>query len=653
MALIDDLLERIGEAALQDAIREEIQKLRSQKAFGLVFERHIPELTVVTDAPIKPGDRVRRRDKSAGDQEFVIEAINSRSAVIREVDGERLESSERLRRQDLACVKRFGEPVFPALKLIEQVARDKEAPTHTVINGENFHALQLLTLFGEGFADCVYLDPPYNTGKRDWRYNNHFVDKRDGWRHSKWLSFMERRLKLAKRLLREDGVLAISIDENEHHHLVCLLEQMFVGWDIVSVAVIHNPRGIQGDNFSTTNDFAVFVTPPEQKVIAPRPVSPEELTERRFRVWGNESLRTDAKNCFYPIYIEEDTVVGFGKIPSSDFHPGEAVVDLGNGRFEVWPIDNSGTERKWRNERKTVEQVAHLLEPEWKNGTLQISIVKDSALHKSIWSGSRYDAGSHGKRLLKEAFQVDFDYPKSIYTMRDLLYACVGLRPDAVVVDYMGGSGTTLNALCLLNAEDGGRRRCILVTNNEVGAKAEKALLKAGLVPGDEEYEDHGIFKAVTLPRCKAAITGSLESGEAVPGYYLGGRSRSLGFEENVAFFDLVYLDPDEVELGRAFSSLEPILWLAAGAKRPHQPHSDKGYFVEPNEGYAALFDDVLMEEFSRMLLEQDFEGIIFHMTSSPEAYAELLSLLRGKWQTLMLYRDYLSGCRDRSRLQA
>jgi adenine-specific DNA-methyltransferase len=652
MALIDDLLERIGEPALQEAIRGEVQKLRSQKSFGLVFERHIPELTVVTDAPIKAGDRVRRRDRSAEDREFVVEEVNSRSAVVREVEGEKAGPPERLRKDDLACVKRFGEPVFPALKLLEQVVRDEEAPTHAVINGENLYVLQLLTLFGEGFADCVYLDPPYNTGKRDWRYNNHFVDRRDGWRHSKWLSFMERRLKLAKRLLGEDGVLAISIDENEHHHLVCLLEQMFVGWDIVSVAIAHNPRGIQGDNFSITNDFAVFVTPPEQKVIAPRPVAPEELTERRFRVWGNESLRTDAKNCFYPIYVEENSVAGFGKVPPADFHPEQAVVDLGNGRLEVWPIDNSGIERKWRNERKTVERIAHLLEPEWKNGTLQISIVKDSALHKSIWSGSRYDSGSHGKRLLKEAFQVDFDYPKSIYTMRDLLYACVGQRPDAVVVDYMGGSGTTLNALCLLNAEDGGRRRCILATNNEVGEKAEKRLLKAGLAPGDVDYEAEGIFRAVTWPRCKAAITGSLENGAALPGDYLGGRARNLGFEENVAFFELVYLDPDEVELDRAFSGLEPVLWLSAGARRPYRPHAGNGYFVEVAEGYAVLFDDGLLEEFSDVLREQGFEGSVFHVTTSPEAFAELASLSSGKWRALMLYRDYLSECRDRARLQ-
>jgi adenine-specific DNA-methyltransferase len=653
MALIDDLLDQIGERGLQDAIRGELEKLRLHKAFGLVFERHIPELAVVADAPIRPGDRVRRRDSSDKDLEFVVEAINARTATVRPIAAEELGPAEQIRPCDLACVKRFGDPVFPALKLIEQVVRGEERPTHTVINGENFHALQLLTLFGEGFADCVYLDPPYNTGKRDWRYNNHFVDKRDGWRHSKWLSFMERRLKLAKRLLRADGVLAISIDENEHHHLVCLLEQMFVGWDIASVAIVHNPRGIQGDNFSITNDFAVFVTPPDRKVIAARRVSPEELTEKRFRVWGNESLRTDAKNCFYPIYVEENVVVGFGRVPSSDFHPDAAVTDLGNGRYEVWPIDNSGVERKWRNERKTVEQVAHMLEPEWKKGTLQISIVKDSAMHKSVWSGSRYDGGAHGKRLLKEAFEVDFDYPKSLYTMRDLLYACVGPRRDAVVVDYMGGSGTTLNALCLLNAEDGGSRRCVLITNNEVGEKAERRLRKAGLAPGDDEYEACGIFNAVTLPRCRAAVSGSLRDGRPVTGHYLGGRARSLGFEENVAFFDLVYLDPDQVELGRAFSRLDPVLWLAAGANQPFQPQADSGYFVAPEFGYAALFDDALMEEFCRALIDADFDGIVFHATSSPEAYAELSTQLGSRLPTFMLYRDYLAECRDRSRLAA
>jgi adenine-specific DNA-methyltransferase len=192
----------------------------------------------------------------------------------------------------LASVKQFGEPVFPGLRSIERITRSPDRPFHAVINGENFHALQLFTIFGERSIDCLYLDPPYNTGALDWKYNNRFVDKSDGWRHSKWLSFMERRLELGKLLLKPDGVLVIAIDENEHAHLVCLLEQLFVGWSITSVALVHNPRGVQGDNFSHNNEFAVFVTPPGAKVIAKRELSDDAPRERRFRTWGDESKRS-------------------------------------------------------------------------------------------------------------------------------------------------------------------------------------------------------------------------------------------------------------------------------------------------------------------------------------------------------------------------
>lgn len=162
-----------------------------------------------------------------------------------------------------------------------------------------------------------------------------------------------------------------------------------------------------------------------------------------FRVWGDQSERKTAKNCFFPIYVQDEGVVGFGEVPPDDFHPESAVIDQGDGRYEVWPIDNSRTERKWRNQRKTIDQVAHLLRPEWSKGQLQIRIDKDTAMHKTVWSGSRYDAGSHGKRLLNKVLGVDFDYPKSLYAMRDILYACTGNRKDAVILDYLAGSGTT------------------------------------------------------------------------------------------------------------------------------------------------------------------------------------------------------------------
>lgn len=647
MALIDELLKQVGGDGLRDALAKEVDKLRQRKAFGLVFEKHIPELAVVADAPIRPGMVVQRRDRPEEDIEYVVDSVTAQKATVRSF-GRSDSSSKDLPLRCLAVAKHFGKPIFPGLRLVDQLSQSDSRPVHPVINGENFHVLQLLTIFGEAFVDCIYLDPPYNTGSQDWKYNNRFVDKNDRWRHSKWLSFMERRLQFAKRLLKPDGVLVISIDENEHAHLCCLLGQIFVGWDITSVAIIHNPRGIQGDNFSITNDFAVFVTPPGAKVISPRKLTKDAPRETRFQVWGDQSKRTQAKNCFYPIYVEDDVVVGFGDVPPKSFHPDTPFRDLGNGRYEVWPIDNAGIERKWRNERKTVEGVAHLLRPEWIRDRLQIRIDKDTAMHKSVWSGSLYDAGSHGKRLLTKIFGVDFDYPKSIYTMRDILYACTGVRKNAVILDYMAGSGTTLHATWLLNAADGGSRQCILVTNNEVGAKVAAKLHKEGKFIGDAAYEKHGIFQAVTVPRCKAALTGMSANGKPAQGQYDGGRARAKGFEENVAFFDLVYLDSDDVELGRAFDQITPALWFASGARSKYEvPRIGPGFIIDPANGYAVLFDDAMMTKFEEAMVGLPEITQVFHSTNAPDAFAELVVRLGAERNTHMLYRDYLSRCRS------
>ena len=128
---------------------------------------------------------------------------------------------------DLLLLQDLGEPLYPALVPLGELQRGGGAPAHVVIEGENYHTLQLLTFLLTKSVDCIYIDPPYNTGARDWKYSNRFVDANDQWRHSKWLSMMERRLRLAGRLLKTDGVLIVTVDANEVHHLGLLLEQLF------------------------------------------------------------------------------------------------------------------------------------------------------------------------------------------------------------------------------------------------------------------------------------------------------------------------------------------------------------------------------------------------------------------------------------------
>ena len=145
---------------------------------------------------------------------------------------------------ELVLVVHFGEPIYPVLTPIDRVERGgPDKPWHILINADNYHALQLLLYSHERKIDLIYIDPPYNTGARDWKYNNDYVDRSDIWRHSKWLSMMKKRLLLAKRLLKPDGVLVIAIDDNEARHLGTLLDELLPEFDATAITVVHNPRG--------------------------------------------------------------------------------------------------------------------------------------------------------------------------------------------------------------------------------------------------------------------------------------------------------------------------------------------------------------------------------------------------------------------------
>ena len=224
MGRMDDLISEVKDERLRKELRAALSEIKRFQRFGIVFEEHIPETTLL-DLPIQIGSFVQRRDDEGGrlwrvksftnnDTRVSITAVNDTKAEIVAV-------------KDLLVVKRFGEPIYPALSSHGAIRRGGNKPFHAVVNGENFHVLQLFLYLYEGQVDCIYIDPPFNTGAHDWKYNNRYVDAADGWRHSKWLSFIEKRLRLAKRLLKRDGVLIVAIDEHEVHHLGMLLEKMF------------------------------------------------------------------------------------------------------------------------------------------------------------------------------------------------------------------------------------------------------------------------------------------------------------------------------------------------------------------------------------------------------------------------------------------
>ena len=213
MAAIHDLLAQIQDEALRNRIEQEVDRLSKTKKFGLVFEQHLPECTPLYDMPIKSGSKVMLRNAKEDKSIYVVIKVDDENVVCG--NKENLQEQTIFAKSDVVRIAEFGEAIYPYLKPLDMVCNNPEDDVwHTLIEADNYHALQLLEYLYAGKVDCIYIDPPYNTGARDWKYNNDYVDGNDAYRHSKWLSFMERRLKLAKNLLNpRDSVLIVTIDE--------------------------------------------------------------------------------------------------------------------------------------------------------------------------------------------------------------------------------------------------------------------------------------------------------------------------------------------------------------------------------------------------------------------------------------------------------
>lgn len=351
-------------------------------------------------------------------------------------------------------------------KAVSKIDPDKDS---LLIKGNNLLILHSLKNRYAGKIDLVYIDPPYNpdTDANTFLYNNRF-------NRSSWLTFMANRIDAAKILMKRDGSLIVAIDKNEFYYLGILLEEKFPSHEVHFITIVHNPRGAQGMNFSYTHEYAFFVIPRDQKTIADRAIEEEDIWWSNLRNWGGESERHTAKTCFYPIYVENEEIVGFGDVLPDDAHPKQTEPD--GDRSAVYPIDNSGIERKWRYGRETVESIKHLLQVKKGKSGYEIWIGKDFGQYKTVWNDTRYDANEYGTKILRELVpDCQFKYPKSLWTVYDCLRAIVEGRPDALILDFFAGSGTTGHAVDELNRKDGGRRRFILAEQLAYVDKCTKA----------------------------------------------------------------------------------------------------------------------------------------------------------------------------------
>lgn len=344
-------------------------------------------------------------------------------------------------------------------------AKDKvESITHfserdnLIIKGNNLLVISSLLMRYAGKVKCVYIDPPYNptSNANTFAYNNSF-------NRATWLVFMKTRLQMAKRFLTADGVLIVAIDKNEQPRLQILIEEIFPEYDVDCITVIHNPRGTIGTNFSYTHEYAIFVTPKGVKTICSRTLSEEEIEWSPLRNWGGESLRTDAKNCFYPIIVKDEKIIGFGDVSDDSFHPTSQTERHGD-EYYVYPIDTKGIERKWRYARQTVGSIFDSLRVKKTKTGYDIELGKNFGTYKTVWTDSKFDASVNGTQLLKDLVpNTVFSYPKSLHTVMECVGSVVKQDKSAIVLDFFGGSGTTGHAVMELNKQDGGDRRFILV----------------------------------------------------------------------------------------------------------------------------------------------------------------------------------------------
>jgi adenine-specific DNA-methyltransferase len=270
-------------------------------------------------------------------------------------------------------------------------------------------------------------------------------------------------------------------------------------------------------------------------------------------------------------------------------------------------------------------------------------------LVKTVWHRSRHNAGDYGSTLLNKFLGATnvFSFPKSLYAVRDTLDILVHDKPEALIVDFFGGSGTTTHATMLLNADDDGRRRSILVTNNDVRAEDVVKLNTNGTFRGDPDFEAHGIFVGATIPRIKAAVSGIRPDGKPVEGTYLDGREYSEGFEENVEFFRLKYLDPMLVEMGRSFADLHPLLWLAAGGVGKIEDFDPAARFAVPADShYVVLFHPAGVPRLLEELKNRPDVSRVFIAAHSDSSFTELASVMPTRIETVHFQQKFLDTLR-------
>lgn len=677
----------------------EFKVLSSRLPFGLNFERHSPEVVELPQRPIRKGDKVRvlpeRGSTKKGDQRlWQVKAIRKADKVkIADLEllGAATTEAQSISLLDLVVVAEFRDIIYPGLVSTGKVQRGGDNPFHAVINGENYHVLKALTYTHRGKVDAIYIDPPYNSGAKDWKYSNDYVASDDLYRHSKWLAFMERRLLLAKALLNPaDSVLIVTIDEKEYLRLGLLLEQTFPEGSVQMVSSVINPKGTaRANEFSRIDEYIYFVafgnaalTRWSRDMLTDRDYSQDvDVRWRGLARTGRKGLRPHNPGSWYPIYVNAD---------GSGIHSVGDTVQLGtddpteapSDAVAVWPPSSDGQQYSWSVVPETLRELMargavrigrvdlsrnsvpiyylsfnqlQMIEDGYikvaghaADGSLDIAYAEGSrsTAPKTVWNMTSHDAGSHGTNIIRTLLPGRrFPFPKSLYAVEDGLRFFVKEKPDAVILDFFSGSGTTNHAVMRLNSQDGGRRQCISVTNNEVAADEQKALREQGLRPGDADWEKWGICDYITKPRVQAAITGQTPNGEPIKGDYKFTNEFPMadGFEENAEFFTLTYETPISVNHNVAFARIAPLLWLRAGSRGKRIDKLPmEGWAVV--DAYGLLVDVDAATPFIKAVSKVKDLRVAYIVTDDDRRFQAIARRLPEGVEPVRLYESYLTN---------
>ena len=378
------------------------------------------------------------------------------------------------------------------------VSDSPDAPNHILIEGDNLAALTALAYTHEGKIDVIYIDPPYNTGNKDFVYNDSFVDREDGYRHSKWLSFMNKRLQIAKSLLSSGGVIFISIDDNEQAQLKLLCDEIFGSDNFITNIIWQSTAGSNtGNEIVTTTEYVLVYTsnrsrahfdgqPPSADTFK---LSDEYVKERgrytldkldRRRVGGHYS---EALN--FPIEMPDGTL----RYPGGGQQVNEGWNYLWSKTKVKWGLDNNFIVFKKNKEKWAVYC------KRYQNVDNNNKSVDRTTPYRNLITSDLFNT-AQGTAELANIFNIrPFAFPKPSGLVKFLLSTTVTTLHNATILDFFAGSGTTLHATMQLNAEDGGHRKCILVTNNEnniceeVTYERNKRVIQGYTTPKGEEVE--------------------------------------------------------------------------------------------------------------------------------------------------------------------